>query len=67
MNYLRSHLELDCKTVVFFANPLEWSSIERSGTNVKTESETGERRYSPRLACPTGVRDSGYDMLSTMI
>ena len=36
--------KLDCNTAVFFANTFERSSNARSGANVKTESETREKK-----------------------
>ena len=51
------HLSLDCKTVRIFAySSKREQSNKRSGTRLKTESETGERRFfSSRLTRPTGV------------
>ena len=41
-------LELDCKTVRIFAYlSKREQSNKRSGTRLKTESETGERRFFP--------------------
>ena len=48
---------VDCKTVRIFAySSKREQSNKRSGTRLKTESETGERQFFfSRLTSPTGV------------
>ena len=47
---------IDCKTVRIFAySSTREQSNKMSGMRLKTESETGERRYSSHLTRPTGV------------
>ena len=61
LDSLVSHKPVDCKTVRIFAcSSTRELSNRRSGTRLKTESETGERRkntvFFSRLKRPTGVR-----------
>ena len=51
----KTNAVLDCKTVrIFVYSSTREQSNKRSGTRLKTESETGERRFSPsRLTRPT--------------
>ena len=49
MSPIYSMGELDCKTVCIFAySSTREQSNKRSGTKLKTESETGERACEPR-------------------
>ena len=75
LDSLVSHKPVDCKTVRIIAcsSTCELSN-RRSGTRLKTESETGERRkntvFFSRLTRPTGVWGSrasrAYDSYATL-
>ena len=72
MDVIASTFHTDCKTARIFAySSTREQSNKRSGTRLKTESETGERRYGPyggvRLASFARVRLISHALLISLL